>query len=64
MSEEELIESNKNGMEWFNAYGEVDSFIFEELHKLGEEFVVVSEEKPYQNTIESIKLLMSKTNKR
>ena len=29
----ELEESNKNGMDWFNSYQDIDSFLFDELDK-------------------------------
>ena len=53
----ELEESNRNGMEWFNSYQDIDNFLFDELGKKGLEFVTEFE-KPELNTIASIKLLM------
>ena len=53
----ELEESNKNGMDWFNSYQDIDNFLFEELDKKGLDFVTEFE-KPHLNTIASIKLLM------
>lgn len=53
----ELEESNRNGMEWFNSYQDIDNFLFDELDKKGLEFVTEFE-KPELNTIASIKLLM------
>ena len=54
---QELEESNKNGMDWFNSYQDVDNFLFDELDKKGLEFIT-NFEKPHLNTIASIKLLM------
>lgn len=54
----ELIESDENGMDWFNAYGEVDYFIFDELSKIGKEFPIVDEHKPELNTVEAIKTII------
>lgn len=53
----ELEESNKNGMDWFNSYQDIDNFLFNELDKKGLEFIT-DFEKPELNTIASIKLLM------
>ena len=53
----ELEESNRNGMEWFNSYQDIDNFLFDELDKKGLEFIT-DFEKPELNTIASIKLLM------
>lgn len=55
----ELKESNNNGMDWFNAYGEVDGFIFDELVKIGKEFPL-DNDKPELNTIEAIKILINR----
>ena len=55
----ELIESEKNGQDWFNAYGEIDDFLFNELDKVGKEFPIIDEDKPELNTIEAIKLLLN-----
>jgi hypothetical protein len=54
----ELIESDENGSDWFNAYGEVDYFIFDELSKIGKEFPIVDEHKPELNTVEAIKTII------
>lgn len=54
---QELEESNKNGMDWFNSYQDIDNFLFDELDKKGLEFIT-DFEKPHLNTIASIKLLM------
>tara|TARA_B100001059_G_C17330418_1_gene330974 strand:+ start:172 stop:438 length:267 start_codon:yes stop_codon:yes gene_type:complete len=54
----ELIESGENGSDWFNAYGEVDYFIFDELSKIGKEFPIVDEHKPELNTVEAIKIII------
>lgn len=54
---QELEESNRNGMDWFDSYQDVDNFLFNELDKRGLEFVT-NFEKPHLNTIASIKLLM------
>lgn len=54
---QELEESNRNGMDWFDSYQDVDNFLFNELDKKGLEFVT-NFEKPHLNTIASIKLLM------
>ena len=51
----ELEESNKNGMEWFNSYQDIDNFLFDELDKKGLEFITEFE-KPELNTIASIKM--------
>lgn len=53
----EIEESNRNGMDWFNSYQDIDSFLFDELDKKGLEFITEFE-KPELNTIASIKLLM------
>lgn len=53
----ELQESNKNGMDWFNSYQDIDNFLFDELNKKGLEFII-DYERPEQNTIASIKLLL------
>ncbi len=53
----ELEESNRNGMDWFNSYQDIDNFLFDELYKKGLEFITEFE-KPELNTIASIKLLM------
>ena len=54
---QELEESNKNGMDWFDSYQGIDNFLFNELDKKGLEFITDFEE-PHLNTIASIKLLM------
>lgn len=54
---QELEESNKNGMDWFDSYQDIDNFLFNELDKKGLEFITDFEE-PHLNTIASIKLLM------
>lgn len=54
---QELEESNKNGMDWFDSYQDIDNFLFNELDKKGLEFIT-DFEKPHLNTIASIKLLM------
>ena len=43
---------------WFNAYQEVDDFLFEQLDKKGKEFPIINENKPQLNTIEAIKILL------
>ena len=43
------------GILWFNAYMEVDDFLFKELKELGEDFPTDSKRGTY-NTIEAIKL--------
>ena len=53
----ELEGSNKNGMDWFNSYQDIDNFLFDELDKKGLEFITEFE-KPELNTIASIQLLM------
>ena len=53
----ELEESNRNGMDWFNSYQDIDNFLFDELDKKGLKFITEFE-KPELNTIASIKLLM------
>ena len=55
MNEQEL----ENGQDWFNAYQEIDNFLFNELEKIGKEFPIVSQEKPELNTIEAIKALLN-----
>lgn len=59
---EQLQESDQNGQHWFNAYGEIDQFLFTELENIGIGFPIVSD-RPELNTIEAIKLLM-KNNQR
>lgn len=54
---QELQESNKNGMDWFNSYQDIDNFLFDELEKKGLEFITKFD-KPELNTIASIKLLI------
>ena len=56
---EQLKESDKNGQDWFNAYQEIDSFLFEELEKVGKDFPIISQDKPELNTIEAIKVLLN-----
>ena len=53
----EIEDSNRNGMDWFNSYQDIDNFLFDELDKKGLEFITEFE-KPELNTIASIKLLM------
>lgn len=65
---EDLKKSNQNGMDWFNAYGEVDQFLFDMLGEIGKEFPLKSS-KPEINTIDAIKILSNtsktvKTNKK
>ena len=55
----EIEDSNRNGMDWFNSYQDIDNFLFDELDKKGLEFITEFE-KPELNTIASIKLLMCK----
>ena len=54
---EELKESEENGRDWFNSYGDVDNFLFEQLDKIGKEFPIIDKDKPQLNTIEAVKLL-------
>jgi hypothetical protein len=56
---EQLKESDRNGQGWFNAYQEIDSFLFAELEKVGKEFPIINEDKPEVNTIEAIKVLLN-----
>ena len=56
---EKLKESDKNGQNWFNAYQEIDSFLFDELEKIGKEFPIIDQDKPELNTIEAIKVLLN-----
>ena len=56
---EQLKESDRNGQNWFNAYQEIDSFLFNELEKIGKEFPVINQDKPELNTIEAIKVLLN-----
>ena len=56
---EQLKESDKNGQNWFNAYQEIDSFLFDELEKIGKEFPIIDQDKPELNTIEAIKVLLN-----
>ena len=53
----EIEDSNRNGMDWFNSYQDIDNFLFDELDKKGLKFITEFE-KPELNTIASIKLLM------
>jgi hypothetical protein len=55
----ELKESDRNGQDWFNAYQEIDSFLFKELCKIGKEFPIIDKVRPELNTIEAIKLLIN-----
>lgn len=52
-----LDKAQKNGKGWFNAYQDIDNFLFDELEKKGLEFVT-DFKKPQQNTIASIKRLI------
>ena len=54
----QLIESNRNGADWFDSYQEIDSFLFTELGNIGEEFPIINKDKPEINTIEAIKILI------
>lgn len=56
---EQLQESDRNGQNWFNAYQEIDSFLFDELEKIGKEFPIINQDKPELNTIEAIKVLLN-----
>lgn len=56
---EQLKESDRNGQNWFNAYQEIDSFLFNELDKIGKEFPIINQDKPELNTIEAIKVLLN-----
>jgi len=56
---EQLKQSDRNGKNWFNAYQEIDIFLFNELEKIGKEFPVINQEKPELNTIEAIKILLN-----
>ncbi|MFW6246834.1 MAG: hypothetical protein ACOC22_01515 [bacterium] len=56
---EQLKESDSNGQNWFNAYQEIDRFLFEELEKVGKEFPIVDQDRPELNTIEAIKVLLN-----
>ena len=56
---DQLKESDKNGQNWFNAYQEIDSFLFDELEKIGKEFPIIDQDKPELNTIEAIKVLLN-----
>ena len=56
---EQIKESDKNGQGWFNAYQEIDSFLFEELEKAGKEFPIINQDRPELNTIEAIKTLLN-----
>lgn len=57
---DKLIESDKNGQAWFNAYQDIDSFLFKELDKIGKEFPIIDNDNPAINTIEAIKILIKK----
>ena len=56
---EQLKESDRNGQNWFNSYQEIDTFLFEELEKIGKEFPIINQDKPELNTIEAIKVLLN-----
>lgn len=56
---EQLKESDRNGQNWFNAYQEIDSFLFDELGKIGKEFPIIDQDKPEINTIEAIMVLLN-----
>lgn len=56
---EQLKESERNGQNWFNSYQEIDTFLFEELEKIGKEFPIINQVKPELNTIEAIKVLLN-----
>jgi len=55
----QLKKSGKNGQGWFNAYQEIDSFLFKELEKIGKEFPIINQDRPELNTIEAIKVLLN-----
>ena len=58
----ELKESNENGKQWFNAYQEIDRFLFDELEKSNLDFPIIEgNDDPSKNTIEAIKMLIAKT---
>ncbi|WP_178985160.1 hypothetical protein [Winogradskyella helgolandensis] len=57
----ELKESNENGKNWFNAYQEIDSFLFSELERNNLDFPIIKgSDDPSKNTIEAIKMLIAK----
>ncbi len=47
-----------NSQDWFNAYQEIDSFLADELAKVGKSFPIISDSKQEVNTIAAIKLLV------
>lgn len=52
-----ILESEKNGRDWFNNFQEVDSFVFNQLNV---DDVITSNTSPAQNTIANIKQLIEK----
>lgn len=54
----ELVKSDNNGGDWFNAYQDVDSYLFKALLSKGLEFPIVDEKHPQLNTIAAIELLI------
>ena len=58
MENKELIVSEANGRKWFNAYQEVDEFLFDELKKIGKDYPIISETCQELNTIEAIRQLV------
>lgn len=55
----ELIQSEHNGKNWFNAYQCIDAFLVVHLAALGLDFVILpNNDKPELNTIASIELLI------
>ena len=56
---EQLKESDRNGQNWFNAYQEIDTFLFNQLEKVGKEFPTLDQDRPELNTIEAIKVLLN-----
>ena len=56
---EQLKESDRNGQNWFNAYQEIDTFLFNQLEKVGKEFPILDQDRPELNTIEAIKVLLN-----
>lgn len=51
--------TRNNNNDWYNSYGEVDDFLFDELNEKGFKFPILEDnDKPELNTIEAIKLLL------
>ena len=58
-----LIKNEKRLRKWFDAYQDVDVFLFFELGRKGLDFPIKSQKHPQKNTIAAIKLLIKNKKK-